>query len=158
MVSLGDRLVVSFYSKGLWVTDGTPAGTRKIHDREASLEQPHIVFQGRLYYVSSSSGTIWVTDGTEAGTGPLLDHEGREIFSVVRFAVLGDRLVFTARDSGNFAGNFVVWESDGTPAGTFPIQPAVRITDPREMVRAGDRVFFPSYDTSTGWELWAVRP
>ena len=74
---------------------------------------------------------------------------------MVRFAILGGRLVFTA---ANDLGVFTLWESDGTPAGTFPVQPAVRLGDPRELAGAGDRVFFPSYETSTGWELWAVRP
>ena len=156
MVSLGDRLVISIYGKGVWATDGTPAGTRKIHDRDFyPVNQPHVVFQGRLYYVSPGDGSIWVTDGTEAGTGPFLDHEGREIFSPARYTVLGDRLVFTA--AGHF-GTLTLWESDGTPAGTFPVQPEVRLNDSTALVRAGDRVFFPSYDISTGWELWAVRP
>jgi len=155
MASLGDRLVISIYGEGLWATDGTPAGTRKIHDRDFfPIYHPQVVFQGRLYYASPGSGTIWVTDGTEAGTGPLLDREGREISSPSRYALLGDRLVFTAPDH---LGIFTLWGSDGTPAGTFQVQPPVRLGS-NELARAGDRVFFPSYDVSTGWELWAVRP
>ncbi|MEA2559792.1 MAG: hypothetical protein QOH06_1296 [Acidobacteriota bacterium] len=154
MASLGDRLIISLHGEGLWVTDGTPAGTRKIHDQEV-MNMPHAVFQGRLYYVSLSSATVWVTDGTGERTGPFLDHEGREIFSPGRYAVLGDRLVFTAPDH---FGVLKLWESDGTQAGTFQVQPPVLLNHPGELVRAGDRVFFPSYDTSTGWELWAVRP
>jgi ELWxxDGT repeat protein len=152
MASLGDRLVLSIPGQGLWVSDGTPAGTRKIHDHEVNpVADPQVVFQGRLYFVAQ--GMVWVTDGTEAGTGPLVDQGGNPIFGPGRFAVLGDRLVFTALDH---AGFLALWESDGTPAGTFPVVPRVRIGG--ELVRAGDRVFFPGYDTSTGWELWAVRP
>jgi ELWxxDGT repeat protein len=153
MASLGDRLVISFHGEGLWATDGTPAGTRKIHDRDFDPgTDPEVVFQGRLYYVSAATGTIWVTDGTEAGTGPLLDRDGNQIFSPGQFAILGDRLVFIAPDG---LGSLTLWESDGTPAGTFPVEPRVNIGG--ELVRAGDRVFFAAYDTSTGWELWAVE-
>ena len=152
LAPLGDRLVFSAYGQGLWVSDGTPAGTRKIHDREvdryASLRT---VFQGRLYYVVE--GNLWVTDGTAAGTGPFLDRDGHPIFYPNRFAVLDGRLVFTAWD----LSGATLFESDGTPAGTFPVQPRVALNNPYELVDAGGRVFFPSYDQATGWELWAVR-
>jgi len=155
LVSLGERLVFSFWGQGLWVSDGTPAGTRKIHDRELDFFNAPLVwtvFEGRLYY--AANGTLWSTDGTEAGTGPLLDRDGRTIFAPHRFAVLGDRLVFTAQD----VLGPTLWESDGTPAGTFPVEPRVGINSPEELAGAGNRVFFPGYDRSTGWELWAVRP
>ncbi|HEX5716947.1 MAG TPA: ELWxxDGT repeat protein [Thermoanaerobaculia bacterium] len=153
MASLGDRFIISIYGEGLWVTDGTPAGTRKIHDRDFDPSTyPEVVFQGRLYYVSAATGTIWMTDGTEAGTGPLLDHEGNQIFSPGQFAILGDRLVFIAPDLFGLA---TLWESDGTPAGTFQVEPRVKIGG--ELVRAGNLVFFSSYNISTGWELWAVK-
>jgi len=155
MVSLGDRLVFSLFGSGLWASDGTPAGTRKIWGLEIdSLNRPVVwtIFQGRLYY--SAGGILWVSDGTEEGTGPFSDRDGNRIFSPERFAVLGDRLVFTAQ---NLFGP-ALWESDGTPEGTFPVQPPVAINSPRELVGAGDRVFFPSNDGATGWELWAVRP
>lgn len=151
MASLGDRLVLSVHREGLWVVDGT--GTRKINDHEIdTVNDPQAVFEGRLYYVAQ--GILWVTDGTEAGTVPFVDRTGSVIVSPQRFAVLGDRLVFTA----HHVFGPVLWESDGTPAGTFQVEPRVRIDSPEELVRAGDRVFFPSYDTATGWELWAVRP
>jgi len=152
MVSLGDRLVFTFWNLGLWVTDDT--GTRKIHDRELDYYNAPLVwtvFEGRLYYIVN--GILWSTDGTEAGTGPLPDRDGHTIFTPYRFAVLGDRLVFTAQ---NLFG-LTLFESDGTPAGTFPVEPRVALNNPYELVDAGGRVFFPSYDSATGWELWAVR-
>ena len=156
MTSLGDRLVVSFYQQGLWVTDGTPGGAFKIGESEVGLHgHPRAVFHGRLYYVSQDSNTLWVTAGTQTGTRPLLDREGREIYGMSRIVVLGDRLVFNAAD---FSGFLVLWESDGMPAGSFQVEPRVEIGSPLDLVRAGDRVFFPSYDPFTGWELWAVRP
>ena len=157
LVSLGDRLILSTHGQGLWVSDGTAEGTRKLAVQEVdAFNRPDtwIVFQNRLYFVATD-GTLWVTAGTQTGTGQLRDHEGHEIFSPGRFAVLGDRLVFTAPD---LFGNLVLWESDGTPDGTFQVVPRVEIGSPVELVRAGNLVFFPSYDPATGWELWAARP
>ena len=155
MASLGDRLVISFQGKGLWVTDGTPAGTRKISFFEADFfgGGPVALFQGRLFYVSS--GMLAVTNGTEAGTGLYNAWDGHEIHGTGAMEVLGNHLIFTARDH---LGNISLWESDGTLAGTHPVEPEVHLTDPAALVRAGDRVFFPGFGLFTGWELWAVRP
>ena len=95
-----------------------------------------------------------MTDGTEAGTRQLLDRNGDGVFGPAVFAVLGDRLVMSAP---GHSGLSVPWESDGTAAGTFPVQPSVSLYDPKEMVRAGDRVFFQGDDRLTGTELWAVQ-
>ena len=154
MASLGDRLVLSARDQGLWVTDGTPAGTRKIHDRgHDPFGQRGVwtVFQGRLYYVVD--GSLCSTGGTEAG--PLLDRDGEPIYLPRSFAVLGGRLVFSADDG---LGRLVLWETDGTPAGTFPAEPRIVVDHPWELIRAGDRVFFPGDDRFHGTELWAVRP
>jgi ELWxxDGT repeat protein len=160
MISLGDRLVISGFSpvqgSGLWVTDGTAAGTRKIHEKGLSGPFAWTVFQGRLYYTAANEDTLpilWMTDGTAAGTGPFLDHNGMKIYRPARFAVLGDRLLFKTRDFG-----VPLWESDGTSAGTFLLLPQTvpGTNAPEELIRAGNRVFFPSVDHSHGVELWAV--
>ncbi len=150
MVPLGDRLVFALYGIGIWVSDGAPAGTRQIHERDADNAVTPTVFQGRLYY--PAEGVLWSTDGTEAGTGPLLDRDGHRIGPFSRFAVLGDRLLFTAQDA---LGHAALWQSDGTPAGTFPIHPPADAGS--GLVSAGGRVFLSAYDPATGWELWAVR-
>ncbi|HVG10076.1 MAG TPA: ELWxxDGT repeat protein [Thermoanaerobaculia bacterium] len=160
MVSLGGKLVVSGYSRaesaaGLWVTDGTPAGTRKISERPAADGRDRTVFQGRLYYSlwDGIYDILWVTDGTEDGTRPLLDREGMEIQDAGPFAALGGRLFFKIRTFG-----VPLWVTDGTSAGTFPLLPVTvpGTNAPDDLVRAGDRVFFPNYDPLTGVELWAV--
>jgi len=139
---------------GLWASDGTAAGTFRIHDLELeSTADRWTVFRGRLWFISQG-GILWTTDGTGAGTVELLDREGHMIFTPVRFAPLGGRLVFTAKD---FRGN-ELFESDGTPAGTSPVEPLVILHLPTDLAGTGDRVFFPAYDPATGWELWAVRP
>jgi hypothetical protein len=75
------------------------------------------------------------------------DRDGMEILDPQRFAVLGDRLLFTAGDPA------ALWESDGTPEGTFRLLP----DSSQELVRAGSCVFFPAYNREHGVELWAVE-
>jgi hypothetical protein len=31
------------------------------------------------------------------------------------------------------------------------------VTDNSQVVKAGPRLFFPAWDQTTGWELWAMR-
>jgi ELWxxDGT repeat protein len=155
LVSLGNRLV--FYGRspgrgfGIWVTDGTAAGTRMISRRSMD---GYAVFQGRVWFGSSdadSSMFLWVTDGTRAGTLPVLDRDRQPVSHPIRFAVLGDHLLFTAWEGGYERW---LWESDGTPAGTFRLS---RVANESELVRAGSRVFFPGFSPETGNELWAVE-
>lgn len=150
------NLLVSTPGRGLWVTDGTAAGTRNIGGTAVQpsfdLFPQWAVFEGRLYYIGASEDSqfvVHVSVGTEAGTGPLLDRDGMEIAAPQRFAVLGDRLLFTAGDP------VALWESDGTPEGTFRLLPEIGGTG--ELVRAGSRVFFPAYSREDGVELWAVE-
>jgi ELWxxDGT repeat protein len=53
----------------LWVTDGTPAGTRRI----SGFTRGAGILDGLLYYgVTGASGLeLWVTDGTAAGSHPV---------------------------------------------------------------------------------------
>ncbi|MES1240570.1 MAG: hypothetical protein ABUT39_03030 [Acidobacteriota bacterium] len=152
---LGDRLLISGRSpsqgSGIWVTDGTAAGTRKISDRSMN---GYAVFQGRAWFGSADAGSqlLWVTDGTEAGTMPFLDREGQPISYPGRFAVLGGHLLFTAIQTKVWRR--WLWESDGTPAGTVRLLPEV---EENELVRASSRVFFPALSRETGDELWAVE-
>ena len=151
--SLGAKLLVSGTDGevfGLWATDGTPAGTQLLGP-PANLG-PTAVFQGRFYYAvydqSELRTLLWTTDGTPGGTGPLRDKDGSEVPPAWDFAALGDLLLFTVQDG-------TLWQTDGTAAGTFPVRHLGRVS--LDLVRAGSRVFFSSYDRATGVELWAVE-
>jgi ELWxxDGT repeat protein len=149
----GDRLVFSGQSpsqgSGIWVTDGTAAGTRRISRQDMN---EHAVFQGRVWFGSDDVGSefLWVTDGTEAGTVRVLDRDGRPIPDPEQFAVLGGRLLVKTR--------FSLWETDGTQAGTFLLaanRPVFEVDG--NLARAGSHVFFPAFSPETGNELWAVE-
>jgi ELWxxDGT repeat protein len=166
MISAGSRLFVwgrtveangaPHSDDGLWVTDGTAAGTKRIGDR--FLQDPReiakpIVYNGQLYFAATPDGALWKSDGTAAGTVPVLDREGRAIRSPLSFRILAGQLVFMTYYQG------WLYQSDGTQAGTFKLLDLPR--PPQypafELVPAGPRIFFPSEDRDAGIELWALE-
>jgi ELWxxDGT repeat protein len=143
--------------QGLWVTDGTAAGTRRLAD--AYAESPFFsrpaALGGTLFFAGSAtvggSRVLWTSDGTAAGTGPLLDRDGNTIDRPSSFQVLGGVMFFSDSNGG-------LWQSDGTSAGTFKVRGLVSpgASGSVRLVRAGNRLFFPSFDRATGTELWAI--
>ncbi|HYH44379.1 MAG TPA: hypothetical protein VEG34_01745, partial [Thermoanaerobaculia bacterium] len=56
---------------GLWVSDGTPAGTRQVGDTGNGSIRDKVEFQGKLYFTLQPGGNLWElwrSDGTDAGT------------------------------------------------------------------------------------------
>jgi ELWxxDGT repeat protein len=123
-------------SQGLWVTDGTGAGTHEltgISDASgggifSAGQVPEFAVLGNeaLFNGFDSSGRIglWVTDGTGAGTHELTgisDASGGGIFGagqVPEFAVLGNEALFNGFDS---SGRIGLWVTDGTAGGTHEL-------------------------------------
>lgn len=158
---LGTKLffsVAGYTDAGLWVSDFTAAGTRRLVPEVVDRIRIWTPFQGRLYFSALDEVTapdelpfvLWASDGTEEGTAPLSDASGQRIFYPGSFEVMGDRLLFLAVANGTGA----LWETDGTAPGTVPILGRVSGL----MVKAGDRVFFRAWDPAIGEELWAVEP
>jgi ELWxxDGT repeat protein len=131
---------------GMWVSDGTAAGTRRISDVQASKPT---LFKGEIYFVTPG-GVVWKSDGTTAGTGPLLTREGQRINYPFDFRVLDDRLFVTTIDSR-------LYESDGTPAGTFQLLRLKGGSNIFEIEPAGSHLLFRNWDRDHGTELWAVE-
>ena len=136
----------------LWVTDGTPAGTRVVKDLApgpASLSPYWLTDVGGTLYLIGHDNTpggagLWKTDGTEDGT--VLLARGVGISSPWhRPAAIGSTLYFVA-GSG-------LWKTDGTAAGTVELRPpGLGEFDPFPvslLTAAGGRLFFRQ-----GPELW----
>ncbi|RMG45411.1 MAG: hypothetical protein D6718_07605 [Acidobacteria bacterium] len=151
----------------LWVTDGTPEGTRLVKDidpGEASSSPAGFALAGGLVLFSADDGTHgrepWVTDGTEAGTHLLLDvnppQEGDEArgSDPREFFPFAGIVLFSAfRDEDGRE----LWRTDGTAAGTFPvadIAPGTDSSSPFGFTAAGGFVYFSAADPNHGRELW----
>ena len=89
--------------QGLWVTDGTPAGTTQLIPRFAAAS--FSAFAGKVYvggYVPggpAQGAELWETDGTPAGTRPVAEiYPGPTFSGPTPLAVSGDVAVFVATD------------------------------------------------------------
>ncbi|HEY2292913.1 MAG TPA: ELWxxDGT repeat protein [Thermoanaerobaculia bacterium] len=141
---------------GLWVSDGTAAGTRPVAGPPADspfFDQWHLTaFQERVFFVvplPDASGELWRSDGTATGTVPvkalaseqrdLVEHAGRLWFVLHPFD-----------DSGS-----QIWSSDGTAVGTAPASFYTATTGSGvwQLVPAGSRLFFwvSSHTSSSLW-------
>jgi ELWxxDGT repeat protein len=149
------------WSTGLWVTDGTTAGLRRIGSvqfrRDLYGQSRPVSLDGELFFAGSTSehdDLLWKSDGTEAGTVPILDRDGQRVSWPRAFQIFGGRVVFASSDG--------LWQTDGTAAGTFEIRhgaaPGEGLGFIRDLVRAGSRLFFQAYDRDHGTELWALEP
>ncbi len=141
-------------SMEMFVSDGTPAGTRQLteinHQASAFSTEP---FLGRLSSAPANlNGTLlfqasdgvagqelWKTDGTAAGTNLVADivpgAGGSYLWSLTP---LGSRALFRASSQSS-----QLWTSDGTPSGTSRFT----FLEPSWLARAGNFVYLESGDS-----------
>ncbi|MBX3030644.1 MAG: hypothetical protein KF809_10820 [Chloroflexi bacterium] len=175
---------------GLWRTDGTAAGTKRI--LKNVFPRNLLATSKRLFFVGISpvgcgmEEFLWRSDGTTAGTKPVASHW---IFDEV--VTLGGRAYFIVgtgnkrrlyRNAGTWLANGAVKPkvavddstglqvvggrlflsqdgglaiSDGTGAGTIPLGDTGSAFRGRvDVVKVGDRWYFPGGFGSHGSDLW----
>lgn len=95
----------------LWITDGSPAGTRLLHG-SLSAGWPAAAGDGRAFFFGHDPGgdALWVTDGTPEGTRRL-----HAIHFADLLTVSGSRAFYLDRGS-DYPDE--LWTSDGTARGT----------------------------------------
>ncbi len=118
------------HGRELWVSDGTPAGTRLLNDinrstfsdgRPGGSEPADFFIAGSTLYFSADDGVhgreLWKTDGTAAGTTLVKD--------LVPGGGAGDPRDYAILPSGEvlFVAQSGLWRTDGTEAGTVAIDP-----------------------------------
>jgi len=146
-----------------WVTDGTPAGTRRLADispGESSGVHPtgvHFAVVGSraVFAATSEAGSeLWVTDGTPGGTQLLLRPVS--LFPPTVLGVFNGQAVFVVYppSGSNFSE---LWRSDGTRPGTvlwFTTTAFRSAVSPG--YQAGSLFFFGASDTTSGGMLGRV--
>jgi ELWxxDGT repeat protein len=140
---------------GMWVSDGTQAGTHVLVTRSAVGEEISILpASGRsLYFTAFHSGELsrlWKTDGTAGGTKPLTTL-GDLNWEPTQAAYMAKRLYFDSgyRDTAKSEAVAELWKTDGTALGTKPILTAEGgALD--QLTAAGGRLFFTI--TSALWK------
>ena len=152
-------------SRGLWKSDGTPAGTARVvgpDDLYLAGVNELAAFGGRAYFRAARPGQftdieLWGTDGTAAGTRRVKDIAPGEHFSSdpFLFAPAGDHMFFAAND---LTSRFEPWVTDGTEAGTRLLRDLSQSPygfGPIRLTRSGDKVFFFTPSMPHGG-LWAT--
>ncbi len=143
--------------RGVWKTDGTPAGTvlvKDFGDPTAQVENFTEV-AGVLYFTLTTSPgpyELWKSDGTAAGTAPVRDIPRGLGSQFTDFAALNGLLLFDVVDYGE---TLDLWRSDGTAEGTVMIAQLQRpATVPFGFNIVHGVALFVAADGAHGLELW----
>ncbi len=156
----------------LWRSDGTEEGTEIVKDiippggdEEGSSPMELTVVGDTLFFTAYSdlgpippgipfNRELWKSDGTEEGTELVKDiNPGDPSSDPEQLTAVGDRLFFTALDSG---GDRELWKSDGTAEGTERVKDIKTngSSNPEELTASGGLLFFSALDNSNDRELW----
>ena len=165
----------------LWVSDGTSEGTNLVIDINSSnnpggggsYPSDFIEFNDKLYFSArdrETGGELWVSDGTAEGTNLVADinpgRRGTDIYYLglgsypSDFTEFNDKLYFFADDGENGSE---LWVSDGLPSngGTSErtnlvadINPGRYDSEPRDLTKFNDKLYFSADDGENGSELW----
>jgi ELWxxDGT repeat protein len=113
---------------GLWVTDGTAAGTHELTGIKGvaanGLDPADLtVFKNEVLFVGSDAAGdrgLWVTDGTAGGTHELTGIKGAYSGGIdpSNFAVMNNEVLFRGSDASGQEG---LWVTNGTSAGTHEL-------------------------------------
>src|SRR5262249_28531173 len=139
-------------NSGLWVSDGTDAGTFEVQPASGSFTSPDFLTAvgDKVYFVAEDPTTfqsnLWTSDGTSGGTVEIVPASGSFV-DPAQMAAVGDRLFFTAEDPSTFQNE--LWTSDGTPSGTVELTQANTF----DLTAVGANLFFfeSSGTTQTLW-------
>ena len=139
--------------EGVWVSDGTEAGTRALTSGDSSFFDLRDVFRtepsrvGRSVAFFGESTTdnksyVWATDGTPSGTSRLGEYSDSP--------VVADNLVyFWYQDRLDLQ----LWVSDGTPAGTR-LFTTLNVNAITAATADGDRLYYADSEN----RLWVSDP
>ena len=133
----------------LWVSDGTPAGTRMLNDLILPINGTMADGNGTLFF-RSADGSLWKSDGTLAGTIQVAALPASEFMAA---GTLNGTFVFFM---GN-PTNLQIWTSDGTAVGTglrkeFPVGSSSRMPDLTTII--DQTLYFVINDAITPPSLW----
>src|SRR4051794_12902256 len=169
---MGDAAYFAAYPGGggntrtdLWRSDGTPAGTYRVHQfnvtssDDKSVSNP-VASDNLLYFRTTGTGSgtyqLWRTDGTDAGTVLLTTVRGWTVYTAVT-PLGGGGAVFPNKTPAE--GN-EPWVSDGTPEGTGLLADIVPGTGDSLGAfiaqRVGSQVYFSPNTVLGRVELWST--
>ncbi|HVX51667.1 MAG TPA: ELWxxDGT repeat protein [Chitinophagaceae bacterium] len=144
------------YENGLYISDGTGAGTRLIKDIDPKgSDNPanFTVFKNKVYFSADSEGyhSIYKTDGTAAGTKKVFTNKDQRFAVFEMFAATNYLYAFTevpGRDTSE------LWALDGNSNQWTKIQTLVGVYQTRHGGTIGNILIWNAIDNVHGAELW----
>jgi ELWxxDGT repeat protein len=141
----------------LMATDGTPAGTRYIHEFSGGIDpSQYLSWNGALYFQETNK--LWVSDGTSAGTRILGQFEYQVISdhvvsSIRNLTGVAGQVFFSAKDGSQ---GVELWRTDGSAAGTLLVKDIYPGSSsyPQPVASIGSTLYFTADDGVHGRELW----
>lgn len=148
-------------AQGVWITDGTVAGTRLFCSGAETLfdwQLELVEFGDGVVFRSSgdaSSADLWVCDAPSTSARPLNLPGTPQATLPAQLTRVGAYVVFAATDP---SGDRELWRTDGTSSGT------VRVLDiaagfssqPENFFAFAGGVLFSAIDATHGRELWST--
>lgn len=135
----------NFTQSGLWITDGTDAGTKRI---EPSYSKPYIngftVESTMFFFIYGSD--LYKSDGTAQGTVSL--PVGQRVYQILGHS--NGVIFFTTSVSGDEN----LWRSDGTAAGTTLLQ-SLGTTYVTPVAQNQSHIFFLGFSNDGFYRLWS---
>lgn len=140
----------------LWVSDGTPIGTKLVKDIEPGAGSSSITnfrhppSSPYVFFVATTSGEgqeLWRTDGTEQGTQLVKDLEpGASSSDIYISYVSGDKIFFNASTTIDGTELYI---SDGTYSGTkmlYESEPGTSGTSGNSVIADGSDIYFSDFN------------
>ena len=160
-------LCVCDSSMGLWMSDGTGAGTFPVVGIDhMSYPSPNglTVYNGALYF-SGNGSELWKSDGSALGSVLVKDINPGSAGAQVRdINVINNKLFFIADDGSS---GQELWVSDGSESGTnlvLDIYPGINDSNPDYVFPYGSypsnltefngEAYFTATDGVNGYQLW----
>jgi ELWxxDGT repeat protein len=120
---------------GLWVTNGTTAGTSELTAISGADTNPmdfgldpldFTLFNGKVLFNGADRNQqlgMWVTNGTAAGTSEVTGINGADPSGLAPadFTVFNNKVLFVGADAGGASGLTGLWVTNGTAAGTTEV-------------------------------------
>lgn len=173
MAAFGDKLLFSASDLtvfgGLWISDGTEAGTKLLRDISTQSESISFVHvdANRAYFFANHQTfgrELWVTDGTTVGTYMIADinpHGSTEVRNAQRSLVWDGKLYFwaTYNEPNTFKPHTHLYVTDGSQGNL------TALTDNNEtggvlldydMIVYNDRLYFTWHSPASGVEMWST--